>query len=847
MQTSRGDKLFSYYTALVLHRPNLTLALLATTLFVLALGARNFHLDVSAESLVLENDADLVYYRSITSRYGSDDYLIATYTPQSDLFSEDSLGKLKALRDELAALERVASVASLLDVPLLKSPPIAFAELSRGVRTLESADVDKKLAQQELTTSEFYRNRLVSPDGQTTAIQINFERDETFWRLLNKRNQLRERALDGAFTDAESRALEQATLEFENYHQLTLERQEQTIHQVRLILDKYRTDAELFLGGVPMIATDMMSFIRHDIVLFGSGVLIILGIALGLAFRNARWIFLPFLVAIASSISCVGFLGFIGWPVTVVSSNFLSLVLIFSLSLSVHLIVRYQELQRLDPESTQYDLVAATVKSKFAPCLYTVITTMVAFGSLVLSDIRPVIDFGWMMVVALAAAFLFAFTLFPAMLVKLAIAPLKSAETFTQRFTGWFAQFADHYTKPVIAVTCLIVVVCVLGMRLLSVENRFIDYFHESTEIFQGMKLIDQKLGGTTPLDVIIDAPDDFQSVAESTDALDSEFDDGLGDLFDDVENKSITASSYWFNVRKIDDIGIIHEYLDQLPDTGKVLSLHTAMGALNELDEDDILDNFFLSLLYTRLPSNVRAQIVDPYFSKDNDQIRFSIRVRESDLSLNRQQLVEQIYADLKMLPATEGTNVRLTGMLILYNNLLQSLFRSQILTLGTVFLAIVITFAVVFRSVKVAAIAIVPNLMAAGLVLGLMGWLGISLDIMTITIAAISVGIAVDDTIHYIHRYREEFEACGDYRLAIYRSHSTIGRAMYYTTFTITIGFVILALSNFVPTVYFGLLTGFAMVSALLCDLVVLPVLLATAKPYGTGSPIGAEPTGG
>ncbi len=831
MQGSVGSKLYAIYAATVFDRPYLVSAIAAVVLGFSVYFAQDFHLDVSAESLVLENDTNLDYYRAITSRYASDDYLIVAYTPTADLFAPASLERLRELRNALVALERVTSVVSLLDVPLLQSPPVTIAKLGEELRTLESSDVDMEAARRELNTSPLYRNRLMSPDGKTTAIQVVFARDETYWSLLNRRNALREQKLRGPLSGTDKAELAAASAAFDRYNEHVLARQEEDIRRVRKILENYKDQAEVYLGGVPMIAADMMSFIRHDIVLFGTGVIVLLSIALALTFRGLRWVVLPFVVAISASVFSVGVLGLIGWPVTVVSSNFLSLILIFSVSLAVHLIVRYQELYRLYPDATQRHLVAATIESKAAPCLYTVVTTMVAFGSLVLSDIRPVMDFGWMMAVALASAFVFAFTLFPAALILMPKSAPKSTESLTVAVTGWFARLADDHAKPILIGTAVGVVFCVLGMRLLSVENRFIDYFHESTEIFQGMQLIDRKLGGTTPLDVVIDAPASAPDAKGSEPASEGPF----FDLFEEAEDDAITTRSHWFNTHKLADIAAVHGYLEALPDTGKVLSLDTAMSALDELDDDGRLDDFFLSLLYKRLPEDIRAQIIEPFFSEEDDQIRFSIRVRESDPSLNRQQLIDQIQADLSALPRLEGANVSLTGMLILYNNLLQSLFRSQILTLGAVFFAIVLAFAVSFRSLKVAAIAIVPNLLAAGLVLGLKGWLGIALDIMTITIAAISVGIAVDDTIHYVHRYHEEWGRGGDYRAAIHRSHASIGRAMYYTTFTITLGFVILSISNFIPTVYFGLLTGFAMVSALVCDLVVLPVLLAMFKPYG------------
>ncbi|MGR9093150.1 MAG: efflux RND transporter permease subunit, partial [Gammaproteobacteria bacterium] len=440
------------FEAIVLDRPWLVFMVVACTLAVAVWFGQRFRLDVSAESLVLENDADLEYYREITKRYGSDDYLIVTYTPAGDLFAPSSLATLRALRDELDSLERVSSVVSLLDVPLLQSPPVTIAHLGEELRTLESATVDREAARRELLTSPLYRSRLMSPDGTTTAIQVNFARDETYWALLNERNRLRELARTGSADAAEVTA---ASTAFESYNVSVIARQEEDIARVREILGRYRSDARVYLGGIPMITTDMMQFIRHDIAVFGISVLAILGVALAWVFRGVRWVFIAFGIALSSSVFSVGIIGLLGWPVTVVSSNFLSLVLIFSVSLAVHLIVRYQELCELNPSAAQRELVAQTMRSKATPCLYTVLTTMVAFASLVLSDIRPVIDFGWMMVIALASAFVFAFTLFPAALVLLDKPAPRKSERLTGAITGTFARIADRFPLGVLVAGAL--------------------------------------------------------------------------------------------------------------------------------------------------------------------------------------------------------------------------------------------------------------------------------------------------------------------------------------------------------------------------------------------------------
>ena len=825
--------LAQFHEKYLLANPTLSLLFIIFLTAISIWYVQDFKLDISADSLVLENDKDLQYYRSINARYGSDDYLIITYTPKIDLFDRQVLGDIALLKNSLVGVGRVESVISILDVPLIASPAITLRELQQHTRFLGDADTDLDLAQKELRESPLYRNRLVGEDGKTTALQVNFKRDQTYIDLRDRRDALREKQLGTELTSIELVRLEALSRKFKRYSSALVAQEALDIATIRKIIDKHRGMAEIHLGGVPMIVTDMMDFVSHDLRVFSLAVIGILVGILAIIFGRLRWIVLPLLIASIASVMTVGLLGFFEWRITVVSSNFLALLLIFALSLSIHLIVRYRELQVLKPQADQLTLVKETVRSKAIPCLYTVVTTMVAFGSLVVSGIRPVIDFGWIMVIGLILAFILTFTLFPVILMLMKPGHLSQSRDLTGVITGFFADLNVRFGSTILIFTLVVMILAGIGISRLSVENRFIDYFKESTEIFQGMSLIDQKLGGTTPLNVIVDAPADFLV----------EDDNGFEVLEEDEDfeldgEAGFSANSYWFNSYQLDTINTIHEYLEALPETGKVLSLATSLGVLEQLNEGEVMDDFFMSILYKRLPEDIKNAMISPYLSEDGHQLRFSVRVFESDVGLKRQALLEKIQTDLTRQLGLAEEQVHLTGMLVLFNNMLQSLYRSQILTLGVVFLAIFLMFTLLFRSLKLALIAIVPNLVAGVSVLGLMGGVGIPLDMMTITITAISVGIAVDNTIHYMHRFRDELWKDWDYPAALRRSHGSIGRAMYYTTITITIGFSILALSDFVPTVYFGVLTAFAMLTALLADLTVLPILLGKLKPYGKQS---------
>jgi len=802
-------KFIAVYNRLVLRQPVATLIALTVVVVYFLLYVPEFELDASADSLVLENDSSLKYYRSIRQQYGSDDFLIVTYSPQQGLFSGEVLADIRLLREQLKQLEQVDSVISLLDVPLVDSPPMTLAEISRKVRTLESDDVDIVLAEHEMRHSPLYRNLLVNSQGDTTALQVNLVNNQTLKDLIGNRDKLYEKA--DTIPDADDRLTElSASIKVENLAQkLKLEK---TIVDVRRIMDGHRGEATLYLGGVPMIATDSIQFIRTDLKVFGVGVVVFIVIILAFSFRSLRWVILPLAVCLVSAMSMVGYLGWAHWPVTVVSSNFISLLLIITLSLIIHLVVRYRELTTIKPEASQYELVSETVASKFSPSFYTAITTMVAFGSLLVSGIRPVIDFGWMMVIGITVSFILAFTLFPAALMLLPRLEGRAGKDLTGRVTAAIAHFIQHRTRATLLIFVGLIVVAISGIPRLSVENRFIDYYKESTEIYQGMTLIDTRLGGTTPMDVIIDAPRDEMIQEE--------------DLFVDGD---ITSNSYWFNRDGLREVARIHQYLDELPETGKVLSVHTGMQLLESLNDGKPYSDFKLAVVYKRLPEEVRQSLIAPYLSADGNQLRFSIRLYESDKNLRRQELLDKIYYDLTGEYDLDPEQVTISGMAVLYNNLLQSLFRSQILTLGAVFGAILLMFIVLFRSLRLALAAIVPNIISAGLILGLMGWIGIPLDIMTITIAAINIGIGVDDSIHYIHRFRGEFLQDGNFWMAIRRCHNSIARAMYYTSVTVVLGFSILSLSNFIPTIYFGVLSGLAMITALIANLMLLPVLIA------------------
>ncbi len=784
------------FDKLILGHPKLVIICLLAVISFFCYQAKGFRLDASAETLVLEDDETLRLSRLISARYEQQEYLFLAYTPRDDLFSDETLERLANLRNELSQLEGVSSVVSLLDVPLLESPPVPIKELASNVRTLKSSTVDRKLAKIEFRNSPLYRDLLVSPDLKTTALQIILPTDEGYLNLLSRRNLFREKQAAGGLTPSEAAEYKKVAQQFKQYRDKMRRDRHQLIVAIRAIMENYRQDAELFLGGVSMIADDLISYIKSDLKIFGLGVLFFLIITLAVIFKKPRWIVLPMFCCGFSAIAMIGLLGQFGWEVTVISSNFISLQLILTMAIAIHLIVRYRELQVNHPEIEQKILIRDAIHLKFKPCLYAALTTIAGFGSLLLCDILPVITFGWMMIAGIVVSLVITFLFFPAslMLLPKGKPPVQPAAYFS--LTSITARVTEAHGVSILLIGGFAFIISMLGIFKLEVENSFIDYFKDKTEIYQGMKVIDQHLGGTTPLDVVIDLeiPEAPSSILAPE--TDKESDDEFAEFaeFDEVKDDA----KYWFTAEKMAKIVEIHDYLDNLPETGKVLSLGTMMKIAYKFNDGKPLDNFQLALLYSEIPDEFRNMVLKPYVSVKHNQVRFVMRVRDSEETLKRDKLIKMIRYDLIHKFGLKDEHVYLTGLLVLYNNMLQSLFNSQILTLGITLLALMGMFLVLFRSLQVALIAIFPNLLSIVLVLGMMGWLRIPLDMMTITIAAISVGIAVDDTIHYIHRFKHEFNVDRRYLKTMHRCHGSIGYAMYYTSLTIIIGFSILVLSN-------------------------------------------------
>tara|TARA_B100000700_G_C15022989_1_gene846713 strand:- start:163 stop:2541 length:2379 start_codon:yes stop_codon:yes gene_type:complete len=789
--------LADFYQKNIIEKPKIVFVTLLILLGFFGFFSKNFRLDASSETLLIEGDPDLEYLNEVTERYGSREFLVLTFTPKDSMISDNSFNNLLSIKYKIQSLDWIHNVVTLLDIPLLNSTDETLNEKLQNFSTLKSDGIDRQKGFEEILNSPVFKNFVISEDGKTTAIIAYLKKNEINEEFKNKN-------------------------ELEKYKDKIKKKRHQNILEIREIIKSYEDIGKIHLGGIPMIADDMISFIKKDIVVFGIGVLIFIIFTLWYIFKKLIWIIIPISSCFFSVIIMLGILGLLGWKVTVISSNFIALMLILTMAMNIHMSTRFLQLRRNFTKLKKSQILLMTTKKMFWPILYTILTTICAFLSLIFSEIKPIIDFGWMMTMGLVVSFLITFSLLPTLINFIDDKNINIKENQNSKITYFLANKSIYNKSLILLITVLVILLSIIGINKLEVENSFINYFSKETEIYKGMKLIDQKLGGTTPLEIILKFPKN----EEESDNGNEENDWGE----DDDEN----VEKYWFTKDKIDKIDKIHNYLETLPEVGKVLSFSSIIEVATNLNNNKPLGSLEMGVLYSKIPDSIKQEIVNPYISIENSEARINLRIKDSQENLRRNDLLKKINFDLRNKLNLKDDEFKLAGVLILFNNLLQSLFKSQILTLGFVMMGILAMFLILFKNIKLSLIGVIPNFLAAFFILGIIGILNIPLDLMTITIAAITIGIAVDNSIHYIYRFKEEFSKIKDYNKTIKHCHSTVGVAIVNTSITIVFGFSILFLSNFIPTIYFGIFTGIAMLFAMLSVLTLLPAMLLLFKPF-------------
>ena len=791
-------------------RRNLFLICLLFILLFFGYQSLNLKLDASSDTLILENDKDLIATREVSDTYSSNEFLIITLSDADGIVTTKNIEFIKTLDQKIKQFEWVVSTQSILDAPLLNINNQSLSDLANEIKTLKDTGINIIDAEEELKKSPIFRELVISEDGSTSAILINLRENEHLNELIKLRSE--------KLSNDKRELINQ---EYENIKKTNDKKRSQNIFEIRNLIKEFSNQGiEMHLGGIPMIADDTITFVKKDMMVFGFGVLIFILLVLYLIFRNPIWIAIALSNCIFSLILMVGVVSFLNWKITVISSNFISLMLILSLSMTVHIIVRYRQIINDNENLERIGLIKNCCLKMVYPCLFTALTTIFAFGTLYSSGIKPVMDFGLMMCLGLTITLATSFIYLP---IILSFFNLKNNLNLASNTSNnIFLQLAKNYQLLIIISFFFMFIVGIYGVQLLKVENSFVDYFKKDTEIYKGMKKIDQKLGGTTPLDIIIQ----FNS--------DDDDDNNIDEIDEDFLDFEIdyNPEDYWFTKEKINIVKGIHDHLDSYPFSGKILSLASLVRTAEQLNNNKEFDALELGILYKKLPSDLKDQILSPYLSIEKNQARISMRIIDTHEELRRNEFIKNLTMYINENFNSDAYQVSISGILILYNNMLQSLFDSQIKSLLIVMIGIFFMLSVLFRSLQIALVTIVPNIIACFTILGTMGLLNIPLDLMTITIASITIGIAVDNCIHYVYRYKEYYNQTNNHLETITLCQNTVGRAIQNTSFTIIAGFSILIFSNFYPTIYFGIFTAMAMFIALLGSLTLLPTLLKYIK---------------
>ena len=807
-----------------LERPKLILITLILLFSFSIYNAKNFQLDASADSLLLENDPDLNYLRSVNERYLSEDFFVITYSPKKKI-NEESLKELKKFVDEINNIKWVSKTISVLNAPLFESSDQPLIEKINNIQYIVTPGIEINRALNELKNSPVYKRLIINDDATTFGIVVYIKDNKKYLSALKTNKDFLDKQQNNKLSEKDLK-------EFEN-HKEVLEKLKKEHNknleiyniEIRSQISKYKNIADINLSGIPMIADDLISFVKKDITVFGSGVFIFILITLWFIFRDIRWVIFPLLSCFLSIAIMVGMLGYLNWKVTVISSNFISLMLILTMEINIHYVERYKQLQTEFPKKKENYLTYLTTTKIFTPILYAVLTTVLAFLSFIFCDIKPVIDFGWMMTLGLFISLFVSMILLPYLIIKFKPKATPMHESKDSKLAKIFASIALNHRFLVLAFSTIILILSIYGMTRLKVENSFINYFDKKTEIYQGMKLIDEKLGGTTPLEIILK----FKDLDNKNTKNDDDFFQGS----DSNEYKD----SYWFTNFRVNNIVNVHKYLESLPEIGKVLSFYSVLQLGEKINDNKKLGPLEMAILYSKLPEDIKKSIVTPYVSIENNEARISLRIIDSNPNLNRKELLIKIQKDLEEKLKLKKDEFKITGVLVIFNNLLQSLFDSQIKTLGITFGGIFILLLILFKSLSWSIVAAIPNFTAALFILGSLGLFNVPLDMMTITIASITVGIAIDNSIHYIYRFREEFKINKNYKKTIEICHRSVGKAIVNASLTIVFGFSILILSNFIPSIYFGIFTGLAMLTAMTLVLTLMPQLIAIIKPFKNG----------
>jgi len=779
---------------------------IALVIFLLSIFfIQNFRIDASSDTLVAQNDKEFEYYKTYSKLFKSENFLILAIENRNEI-DKEFINNFESISSKILKLELVTKVFSFIDAPILLLNNISLSNLnSNKIENLRNSNLEINDVIKEFTNNPVYVDQIINKEATVFSIIIYLKKN---LELIKARENYENLII------SKKEYLEIKTINDEKRNDL--------INNIREIIKEANNKHSYYLGGVEMIANDVINFVKNDILIFSISVILIIILVLFFIFRQIIWVIICLLSSSYSIVIIFGTLGLTQIEVTAISSNFSALIFILSISMNIHIINYYRLLENNDSNLT------STLKNMFWPCLYTSLTTMIAFGSLIITDIKPIIDFGFIMIIALTISLICSFTILPLLILIFPTNFKLNKNKYILKIN--FITFVKNHPRKIVIVSLFLFIISIGGAFKLGIENSFVNYFKKNTEIFKGMKLIDEELGGTTPLDIILTFNEHNEfSIPDNDINLEINDDLDLKDDFfeDDIFTEGITNN--WFSDEKLEMISIVHKYLESRNEIGKVQSILSLIELANLINKQP-LDIFELSILYQEIPDNYKEDLIYPYLLIDKNMAKISARVKDSK-NINRKKIIEEIKYFIEKNKNNSLDTYRVNGLLVLYNNMLDSLFDSQIKSLGFVIILIFLMFLILFKSIKLSILAIIPNIFASTFILGIIGYLSIPLDIMTITIAAITIGIAVDNTIHYLYRFRE-FKKSKTMIESINLTNLSAGLAVLTTSITIALGFSILSLSSFIPTVIFGIFTSMAMIFAMIGVLIFLPSLLILSE---------------
>jgi len=764
---------------------------------------KKFRIDASSDTLVAKNDQDFLYYNNYSKLFTSENFLVLAVKNDNEIDSK-FVEKFEFLSKEILKIKKVKRVFSFIDAPILFLNNTSLNSLSTdNIDTIQNSNYNLEKVIKELSINPIYKDQIINNDSNVFSLIIYLDKNLE---------------IEKAKTDYDSLKISR-----NKYLEIKKENDAKRnilISEVRNIINKMDDNHEYYLGGIEMIASDVIDFVKKDIITFSISVTLIIILVLFYIFKQIKFVFICLLSSLYSVFVIFGVISFFQIEVTAISSNFSALIFILSISMNIH-IINYYRLLKTKPDIK----IKTTFTKMFWPCFYTSLTTIVAFGSLILTDIKPIIDFGIIMIISLIISFISSFSILPLLL--FITQNNKQTNNNIFKFKDLFSSLTNNFSTIIISISLLSFILSIGGILKLNVENSFINYFKKDTEIYKGMKLIDNELGGTTPLDIIIN----FKKLDDSSN-VDQEINEDDLLIDEEIFNDEIFINDQpntWFTKEKLEIISNIHYYLDKRKEVGKVQSVISLIEMANLINKKP-LEIFELEVLYNEIPEDYKKNLIYPYLLVDKNLAKITARVKDSE-NINRQKLINDVKTYLDNNSNSSVKNFKVNGLLVLYNNMLDSLFDSQIKSLGFVIILIFLMFIILFKSIKLSIIAIIPNIFASSFILGIIGYLSIPLDIMTITIAAITIGIAVDNTIHYLYRFKE-FNNYNRLMESIKLTNSSAGLAVLTTSITIALGFSILSFSSFIPTVLFGIFTSLAMIFAMLGVMILIPALLIFLK---------------